>query len=200
MLRVLGRATSGNVQKVLWLLEELPRDYEREDYGRQFENTGDDAYLALNPNGKVPTLVDGETVVWESNTVLRYLCNRMGSDLYPAEPGARSQVERWMDWQLSVLNNPYMAIFREAKKAPEERSADLPKHGQELAAALTLLDNALDGRDWIAGDAISLADIALGPIVNRCIAFPVELPALKRVRAWHGRMAARPAFVKVVAA
>ncbi|SVC50917.1 uncharacterized protein METZ01_LOCUS303771, partial [marine metagenome] len=76
MLRLLGRETSGNVQKVLWLLEELGLDYSREDYGRQFENTADAAYLSLNPTGKVPTLVDGATVVWESNSILRYLCGR----------------------------------------------------------------------------------------------------------------------------
>ncbi len=200
MLKVLGRATSGNVQKVLWLLEELPRDYERKDFGRQFGNTADTAYLSLNPNGKVPTLIDGETVIWESNTILRYLCSRDGSDLYPGDPAARSHVERWMDWQLSVLAGPYMAIFKEAKKAPEERSADLPNHGKELGAALTIVDDALDGQDWLAGNGISLAEIALGPIVNRCVGFPVDLPALERVRAWHARMADRPAFAKVVAA
>jgi glutathione S-transferase len=188
------------VQKVLWLLEELPRDYEREDYGRQFGNTTEPAYLALNPNAKVPTLVDGDFVVWESNTILRYICNRSASDLYPEEPGARSQVERWMDWQLSVLNNPYVAIFKESKKAPEERSAALPELGKELAAALTLLDEALGDNEWLAGDGMTLAEIALGPIVNRCIGFPVELPALARVRAWHGRMAERAAFAKVVKA
>jgi glutathione S-transferase len=200
MLKVLGRATSGNVQKVLWLLEELPRDYVREDYGRQFGNTADTAYLSLNPNGKVPTLVDGDLVIWESNTILRYVCNRSGSELYPEEPAQRSHVERWMDWQLSVLNNPYVAIFKESKKPAEERGADLPEHGKELAAALTILDSVLDGRQWLAGDAISLAEIALGPIVNRCIGFPVDLPALTHLRGWHARMAARPAFAKVVAA
>jgi glutathione S-transferase len=200
MLKVMGRAKSGNVQKVLWLLEELPRDYVREDYGRQFGNTADGAYLSLNPNGKVPTLVDGDLVIWESNTILRYLCNRSGSDLYPEEPAARSYVERWMDWQLSVLNNPYVALFKESKKPVEDRSADLPAHGNELAAALTILDAALDGRDWLAADGITLAEIALGPIVNRCIGFPVDLPALKNLRAWHARMAERPAFAKVVAA
>jgi glutathione S-transferase len=200
MLKVLGRATSGNVQKVLWLLEELPRDYVREDYGRQFNNTADAAYLALNPNAKVPTLVDGDIVVWESNTILRYVCNRTACDLYPEEPAERSHVERWMDWQLSVLNNPYVAIFKESKKPAEERSADLPEHGKELVAALTILDAALDGRGWLAGDGISLAEVALGPIVNRCVGFPVDLPPLPHLRAWHARMAERPAFAKVVKA
>ena len=93
MLRVLGRKTSGNVQKVIWLLEEMGEPYKREDYGRQFNNTQDAAYLALNPNGKVPTLVDGGTTVWESNTILRYLANKRGSPLYPTDAAARSHVD-----------------------------------------------------------------------------------------------------------
>src|SRR5919109_1889390 len=100
MLRVLGRKTSGNVQKVIWLLEEMKQPYQREDYGRQFGNTADAAYLKLNPNGKVPTLVDGDVVVWESNTILRYLAGKAKSPLYPADAAKRTQVERWMDWQL----------------------------------------------------------------------------------------------------
>ncbi|MGH6882827.1 MAG: glutathione S-transferase N-terminal domain-containing protein, partial [Hypericibacter sp.] len=85
MLKVLGRGTSGNVQKVVWLLEELALPYTREDYGRQFNNTGGD-YLKLNPNGKVPTLDDNGTIVWESNTILRYLANKNGGKFYPSDP------------------------------------------------------------------------------------------------------------------
>ena len=95
MFRVLGRSTSGNVQKVVWLLEELGQPYSREDYGRQFNNTQDAAYLKLNPHGKVPTLVDGGVAVWESNTILRYIANKAGTPLYPTDAAARSEVERW---------------------------------------------------------------------------------------------------------
>ncbi len=196
MFRLLGRKTSGNVQKVVWYFEERGLDYTREDYGRQFGNTGDDAYLALNPHGKVPTLVDGETVVWESNAILRYLCNRTDdATLYPADPGLRSRVERWMDWLLASVNPPYMALFRQTKKPEGERDAQtLAGQGAELAGLLTTLDAALTNRQWLAGDAISLAEISLGPIVQRCLAFPVELPELVALRAWHQRFAARPAF------
>src|SRR6202022_4597003 len=112
MMRILSRGTSGNVQKVVWLLEELGQPYTREDYGRQFNNTQTETYLKLNPNGKVPTLVDGEVVVWESNTILRYLCGKWagGAALHPADPEARSQIERWMDWQLASLNGPYLGV------------------------------------------------------------------------------------------
>lgn len=194
MLKVLGRKTSGNVQKVVWLLGELGVSYVREDYGRQFGNTQNAAYLKLNPNGKVPTLVDDDVVVWESNTILRYLSNQHGGAFYPSDPVARSQVERWMDWQLAALNNPYMAIFRESKKAPEERAASLANDAKELDAQLKILDAALARKEWITGADMSLADICLGPIVDRCINFPVELSSLPNVHAWCKRLRERPAY------
>jgi glutathione S-transferase len=199
MLRVLGRATSGNVQKVIWLLEEMKLPYQREDYGRQFNNTQDAAYLSLNPNAKVPTLVDDATVVWESNTILRYLCNKNGGQaFYPGNPGERSQVERWMDWQLASLNGPYLGIFREAKKPAAERAASWPQDAKELKAQLDILEIGLGEQPWIAGGAFTIADICLGPIVHRCLDFPVELPGLARVRAWRENIVARPAFKKAV--
>jgi glutathione S-transferase len=196
MLRVLGRATSGNVQKVVWLLEELGTPYEREDYGRQFNNTSDAGYLAMNPNGKVPTVVDGDTVVWESNTILRYIAAKAGSKLYPADPAARSQVERWMDWQLGSLNTPYLGIFKEAKKPTAERAASWEGDAKELKAQLDILERGTAGRPWLAGAEMSLADICLGPIIHRCLDFPLELPGLAGLRAWRDKIAARPAFQK----
>jgi glutathione S-transferase len=197
MLRVLGRGTSGNVQKVIWLLEELGAPYKREDYGRQFNNTGDAAYLKLNPNGKVPTLVDGDTVVWESNTILRYLCNKQGGHaLYPSDAAARSQVERWMDWQLASLNNPYLGIFKEAKKLAAERAANWAADAKELKTQLDILESGMGGQPWLAGQAMSLADICLGPIVHRCLDFPVDLPGLAGLRAWREKLVGRPAFKK----
>jgi glutathione S-transferase len=198
MLRILGRGTSGNVQKVVWLLEELKEPYKREDYGRQFNNTQTEEYLRLNPNGKVPTLVDGETVVWESNTILRYLSNKLagGAALYPSDPAERSQVERWMDWQLASLNAPYLGVFREAKKKEDERAASFAADAKELTAQLELLEKGTAGRAWIAGANFSIADICLGPIIDRALAFPVSLPAIPGVRAWRDRVVAREAYKK----
>jgi len=198
MIRVLGRATSGNVQKVVWLLEELGVPYQREDYGRQFNNTGDAAYLGLNPTGKVPTLVDGDTVVWESNTILRYLCAKLGSDLLPKDPAARSQAERWMDWLLASLNEPYLQVFREAKKPENERSPGFEAAGKALAEQLALLDGYLAKHDYLAGGRPSVAEFALGPIVHRCLNFPVKLPELANLRRWHARLAGKASFAKVV--
>jgi glutathione S-transferase len=186
------------VQKVVWLLEELDEPYKREDYGRQFNNTQTEEYLRLNPSGKVPTLVDGEVVVWESNSILRYLCNKLatGAALYPSDPAARSQVERWMDWQLASLNAPYLGVFREAKKKEEERAASFAADAKELTAQLELLEKGTAGRPWIAGASFSIADICLGPIIDRALAFPVSLPAIPGVRAWRDRVVAREAYKK----
>lgn len=193
MLKLLGRNTSGNVQKVIWLLEEIGLPYERQDYGRQFGNTGGD-YLALNPTGKVPTIVDDALVVIESNTILRYLSNKFDAQFYPSNPGARATVERWMDWQLASLNGPYLAIFRDAKKEPAERGAGWAADAKELAAQLSILEAALGEDGFIAGAQLSLADMALGTIVPRCVAFPVELPELPKITAWLARLKDRTAY------
>jgi glutathione S-transferase len=200
MLRLLGRKTSGNVQKVLWLLEELQLAYEREDYGRQFGNTGDEDYLSLNPTGKVPTLIDGDNVIWESNTILRYLCSNTGSELLPVDPAARSSCETWMDWLLASLNTNYLEIFKETKKPVEERSPKLPEMSKALGAQLGVLDGHLGANEWVGGAVMSVADIALGPICNRCLSFPVELPELTSIDRWHKTISARPAYQKVVVA
>jgi glutathione S-transferase len=197
MLRVLGRSTSGNVQKVVWLLEELGTPYKREDYGRQFNNTSDAAYLALNPNGKVPTLVDGDTIVWESNTILRYLSYAYSDGrFYSPDPRIRTLSGRWMDWQLGTLNIPYLGIFREAKKPAAERAASWDADAKELKALLEILNKSMAGGPWITGAEMSLADFALGPIIHRCLDFPIDLPELAGLRAWRERIAARPAFQK----
>jgi len=197
-MKLLGRKTSGNVQKVLFLLEELKLPYEREDYGRQFNNTQTPDYLKLNPNAKVPTLVDGGLVIWESNTILRYLAAKAKSALYPVDAGKRSQVERWMDWQLASLNNPYLAMFREAKLEPAKRSADFDTQRKDLGAQLAILDKSMG--KFVAGDELSIADICLAPIIYRCLRFGVDLPELANVKRWDAAISGREAFKKATAA
>jgi len=189
-MKLLGRATSGNVQKVIFLLEELGASYEREDYGKQFGNTTTADYLSMNPNGKVPTFVDGDLVIWESHSILRYVAQKTVSDLYPADLGARSQVDRWMDWLLASLNGAYVSIFKATKGGEDVPATSV----SEMGAALKILEGHLAANDYLAGDSFSLADIALGPIVHRCLGFPVDRPATPNVEAWHARISNRPAF------
>lgn len=196
MIQLLGRATSGNVQKVIFLLEELGLPYERKDYGKQFENTTTPEYVAMNPMKKVPTLVDGNVVIWQSNTILRYLASKSATPLYPADAAQKSQVDRWMDWTLAELNPAYLAGFRDSKKAEGERAADTATN---LGNELRMLETQLATTTWVAGAQFSLADICLGPIVKRCIGFRLGLPALPKTAAWVATLQARPAFQKATA-
>jgi len=199
MLEVLGRATSGNVQKVLFLLEELQLPYNRLDYGRTFEGTTlTDGYKAINPTQKVPTLRVGDFTVWESHTICRYIVNTHGAHaLYPEDFAARTQVERWMDWLLASLNPAYLAGFKEAKLPPAEHSAAT---STLLSNELSLLDTQLNGRDWVSGGAFSLADICLAPIVRRCLGFPHAKPELAHLRRWMARIEEKPSFAAATAA
>jgi glutathione S-transferase len=194
MLRILGRQTSGNVQKVLFFLEEVGLPYIREDFGRQFGNTNTDAYRAMNPNMKVPTLVDGDVVAWESHTILRYLATLHKPELTGATPAERTQVERWMDWGLGALNTPYVAVFKDAKKPEAERGADFAAQCADLVAQLKILDGHIAGKTWFALDRMTIADISLATIVKRCLEFPIEKPAYAELTRWMKAIEERPAF------
>ena len=198
MIRLLGRQTSGNVQKVIFCLEEIGVAYVREDYGRQFGNTLTDAYRKLNPNTKVPTLIDSDLVIWESHTILRYLAAVHAPTLTGATPADRTMVERWMDFLLGALNTPYVAVFRDAKKSPAERAPDFAAQSADLVAQLKILDGHIAGRNWLALDRFTIADVALGPIVKRCLEFPIERPPFAELKRWQEAIDARPAFAVAI--
>lgn len=194
MLKLLGRKTSGNVQKVLFALEEMGTAYTREDYGRQFENTKTADYLAMNPTAKVPTLIDGDTVIWESNTILRYLADTYGQQLTGDTPAQRTQVERWMDFVLAAVNPGYMAGFKGSKLEPSERPAGFDAQIADLHAQMTIIDAHLQGKNFVALDRLTIADMALAPILGRCLNFPYERAPMPALEAWFAGMAQRPAF------
>jgi glutathione S-transferase len=200
MYKLLGRQTSGNVQKVLFMLEELGAQYERQDYGRQFENTQTAEYKALNPTSKVPTLVDGDTAIWESNTILRYLSASNGNALNGATPAEKTEVERWMDFLLAAVNPGYLAAFKGAKLSPEEQTADYKEQVKDLVAQLKIFDGHLAGKDFLALGKFTIADVACAPILKRCVDFKIERPALPELERWVAGIAARPAFAKATGA
>src|SRR6185312_485743 len=122
MLKIWGRTTSSNVQKVLWTCAELDIRFERVDWGGPFGGNKDPAYLAMNPNGLVPTVEDDGLIIWESNTITRYLCvTRGGAHLHPPDPAQRTRVERWMDWQLQSLAAPLSALLFGYYRLPAEQ-------------------------------------------------------------------------------
>jgi glutathione S-transferase len=194
MYKLLGRQTSGNVQKVLFMFEELGAPYTREDYGRQFENTQTAEYKALNPTSKVPTLVDGDTVIWESNTILRYLAASGGEHLHGATPAEKTEVERWMDFLLAAVNPGYLAAFKGAKLTPGEQTAENKEQVKDLVAQLKIVDGHLAEKDFLALGRLTIADIACAPILKRCIDFKIDRPSMPNLERWVAAVAARPAF------
>ena len=202
MLTIWGRTSSLNVQKVLWCCDELGLEFERIDWAGEFGGNDDPAYRAMNPNGKVPTLKDGDTIVWESNSILRYLCaTKNGAHLLPPTPASRSEIERWMDWQLAGLNPSMTALLLGYYRTPPEKrnAAALETARQQAIEQWSIVDRWLDGRDYLTGPEFTLADIGNGILVHRWHSYPIDRPPLPRVKAWHERLMARAGFQKYVA-
>jgi len=200
-LTVLGRSNSSNVQKVMWLLDEIGQPCVRVDVGGQFGGNRAAEYLAKNPNGVVPTLIHGDAVVWESNTILRYLANYFRADkLYPTDHVGRSWVDRWMDWQLSSLGPANRTLFqRIVRTPPEQRRQDAIDEARDQNAELfRLLDGYLDRSEYLGGASFSIADIAVGPLAYRWQTLPVERPHLRNVKRWYDLLCKRDAFRKHV--
>lgn len=201
MLKILGRNNSSNVQKVLWCCEELGLKYEREDVGGPFGRNRDPEYLALNPNGLVPTIIDGDFVLWESNTIIRYLAAKHGNDtLYPTDLQARAMGERWMDWQLSVLGPAIMPIFVGLIRTPPEKrdQAAIAAARDKSATALKMLDGFLGRSDYVAGASFTVGDIPVGITTYRWYTFEIEREDFPNLKRWYERLSTRPGFKKHV--
>ena len=199
MLHVLGRSTSINVRKVLWLCAELNLAIEHEAWGAGDLSLQAPEFCALNPNALVPVLRDGELVLWESNTICRYLAAREGrDDLLPTEPVARARVEQWMDWQATELNNAWRYAFMGLVRgsAAHQDSAAIAASVAAWNRHMQILDAQLDKTGaHVAGADLTLADIVLGLATNRWLMTPMPRPALPAVQAWFERLCERPAFL-----
>ena len=154
-LTIWGRANSVNVQKVLWCLGELDIAYERIDAGMQFGRNNEPQYLTMNPNGRVPTLVDGDFVLWESNSIMRYLCLAYGkgTPIYPDAPKSRAAVDRWLDWTLSTVQPVDRPVFWALIRTPPEKQdmVQIQKDADAEAPVWGIADRQLSTRrSWEA--------------------------------------------------
>ena len=199
MRRILwGRATSSNVMKVIWLLEELKLPYERIDVGGTFGKTDTPEYRAMNPTGLVPTLQEDDFTLWESNAILRYICTAHAPDAkaWPREPHARANVDRWMDAQQNVLNRSQTILFQGLIRTPPEKrdAAAIRQAIGEAAGVWRMLAVELGKHAYIAGDDLTLADIPWGVHVHRWLNMDFERPDIPHLRGWYDRLLQRPAY------
>jgi len=199
-LRILGRASSINVRKVLWTCHEVGARYLREDWGSGFRATDTPDFLAMNPNGQIPVVQVGDGFLWESNTICRYLASSFGRpDLLPNDPWERAQIEKWMDWQATELNGAwryaFLALVRDdpACADPDQIEASIRDWNREMGILEQHLSHTAG---FVGGGVFSLADIVLGLSVNRWFMTPMERPDYPAVTSYYDRLSQRPAFIE----
>jgi glutathione S-transferase len=202
MIKIWGRNTSSNVQKVMWAIGEMKLAHQRIDVGGAFGKNNEAPYLAMNPNGLVPTLEeeDGFTL-WESNTIVRYLAGKHADrTLEPADLKARALASKWMDWQLSVMGPAITPVFWGLiRTAPEKRDhAAIDAGRAKTTAAAKMLDDQLGKTRYLAGDAFSYGDIPVGIMIYRFVQLMPERPAMPHLDRWYQAISARDAFKEQV--
>ena len=201
MLKILGRRTSGNVMKPLWAADEIGLEYEQTDIGGKFGGNREPEYLAMNPMGLVPTLVEDDLVLWESNAITRYLSEKYGhGSLCPADPRVRAAADTWMDWQQTACAPMMFPVFWGLVRTPEaERDYDKINAGIERGYEVWgVLDRHLEGRAFVAGDELTMGDIPIGPQAHRWFNLVEKRPSMPNFEAWYQRLTERPAFRKNV--
>ena len=201
MLTILGRATSSNVQKVTWLCDECNIEFERKDIGGPFGGNDKPEYLRLNPNGKVPCVIDDGFVIWESNAILQYLGAKHAPDAwYPIDLKKRGRAVQWMDWALSTYFVAARPVFLDLIRTPADKRdmAAISKARDVWSKAVAILDNYLAGSQYITGDAITIGDMPVAIATYRWFALPIERENYPNLRRWYDSIAARPAFSKNV--
>jgi len=200
-ITVWGRLNSCNVQKVIWALDELNLSYDHIPLGGQHGGLDEPAYRAINPNRKVPTLRDGETVVWESHAILRYLAATYSTrGLWPEDPAARSAADQWTDWTATTFQPAWIRLFWLVVRTPTDRhdkAAIADAHAASLAA-FAILEQRLGDSAFLAGRQLTYADIAAGVAMYRWVTMPIARPDMPNVEAWYKRLTRRPPYKRAV--
>jgi glutathione S-transferase len=201
MLRIWGRDNSVNVQKALWCCEELELPYERVDAGGSFGVVNTQQYRNLNPNGLVPTLEDDGFVLWESNTIVRYLSARHGAGkLWPEDLKVRAEADRWMDWQATTFWPTFRPLFWNLVRTPVDQrdEAGMEESRLRTGEILAYLDAHLRNRNYVVGEDLTMGDIPMGCAIWRWLELQVERPPLPNVQRWFDTLATRAAYRKIV--
>jgi glutathione S-transferase len=198
MLRILGRANSFNVRKVLWICDELGIAFTREDWGRGYRATSDPEFLRVNPIGLVPAVIDGDVVLRESNAIVRYLANRYGpEEIYPRDPVQRAHVEQWMDWANYETSISLRGAFLGGmlNEPPWNHPWFVEQGRRQIAREVGQLEGHLaGGGPYICGSRFTLADVPVGLVVNRWFSLDFERPHYAAVAAYYDLLGERPAY------
>jgi glutathione S-transferase len=199
MLRVLGRTSSINVRKVIWVCEELGIPYTREDWGSGFRSTREAEFLTLNPRALIPVVIDGDAILTESNAICRYLASRYGQGmLFPADPVKRAEIEAWMDWMSADLNASWRyAVQALVRKRPGfDNPAEVQRSISEWNGLMTVFEAQLETCNGYLCGEFSLADIVMGLATHRWQQSPIARVSLPRVTRYAEELRQRAAGAK----
>lgn len=197
MLEIWGRMSSINMQKVMWAAGELDLEHVRHDAGGVYGGVDTSDYALMNPNRLVPTISDDGFVLWESHAIVRYLAAKYDDGgLWPGDVQVRADADRWMDWMSTTLVPSIRTVFWQLiRTAPKDRDAAAIAAGvDDLARKFAILDAALSGREFIAGDRLTMGDIPIGCTAYRYFGLNIDRPELPNVERWYRRLTERPAF------
>lgn len=201
MLTLYGRANAWNVRKVLFFLEEIGHPYDRLDYGLGFAPLDTPEFLALNPNGMIPVVKDGEVVLWESHTILRYLAAKYAPDsYYPAAQPQRAYVDQWLDWMLAHLTPAVLPLFfYHFLNSAEYGVAQIEEAERNCTKFFGILDGQLGKTGaFVAGPSLTIADCVIGMAVHRWLSLPVEHGDLKNIARYYGALSGLPSYQKTI--
>lgn len=198
MITLFGRATSSNVQSVAWALNELGLAYERHDVGGVHGGTNTEEYRAMNPNGLVPTLQDGDLIMWESGAILRYLAARYGDEAFwPSDPVRRAPLDMWAEWAKTTFGQILIyQLFHGLVRCPPSKidHAAMERSLGLLHAAVPRLEARLGDGPYIDGETFTFADIAVGHLLYRYYTIPMERIETPNLDAYYARLQERPAY------
>ena len=197
-----GRRNASNVLPVMWTVGELEIPYTRHNTGGSFGGTRTPDYLAMNPNGRIPTVRDGEFVLWESSAIVRYLCRRYDEHgvLLPPSEEEYALADQWMDWHKTTLYPPYIdltwALVRTEPAVRDRRKIEDLQAQTETH--LAILDNHLARTGHMVGDRFTMGDIPFGALVHRYLNLEIGRPPFPQIASWYARLSERPAFARHV--
>jgi glutathione S-transferase len=198
-LVILGRVTSINVRKVAWTADQIGLAYRNEVWGLPHRDPHEAEFLKLNPNAQVPVILDDGFVLWESNAIMRYLAEKHGSELLPADLRERALVDQWLSWQATDLNSawPYAVNALMRKNPAYTDRTRIEESIAKWSAVMAILEARLrETGGYIANGRMSLADIAIALSSHRWFSTPTGRPELPAVRAHYEMLKATPEGAK----
>ncbi|AHG21880.1 glutathione S-transferase [Chania multitudinisentens RB-25] len=201
MLTIWGRANSNNVKKALWCAAELELNYNHINAGGPYGKVNEELYRSLNPNGLVPLLQDGDFVLWESNTIVRYLAAKFGqAPFYPQDLPTRAAAEKWMDWATSTIVAPFRTVFWGLVRTPAEQRdyAAIAAATAELEQHFTIIEQTLATQPYLSGAAFGIGDIPLGSFIYAWFEMPIKRQPRPHMERWYQQLCARPAYQNTV--